>query len=420
MLHINKAGTSRLPDVNEVKDDTDQVIDQVLAELRMEDGIMDEINEEVLKDRKRRRIKKFLIGLGIVALAATVFCLLYFRTYTKARISTSYELSDSGNENYREFAGGVLRYSKDGIALVNRKGDEEWNQSYQIRNPIISTCEDEAAVVADKGANSIVVLGRDGLKGELETTLPVEKVAVSGQGIVCAVLRSGSSPKIICYDTAGNVLVEMTTSLTGTGYPMDVSLSKDGTKLLASFLCTADGKLVTKVRFYDFSEVRDTSGEYEVLAEDYPDILAAAAFFEDNGSAVVADDRVIFYSGGDLPEQVQTVVLTKKIKSVFHGEGYVGLVLKNEGKGGCELCLFNMSGKQVLSEEFLGDYSHAKISGHRIFLYDGRKCLIYTLTGRLRFEGEMENSIMEIFPVIGINKYIALRAGSMDVIRLVQ
>ena len=81
----------------------------------------------------------------------------------------------------------VLKYSKDGIALVNRKGDEEWNQPYQIKNPIVNTWQDEAVVVADKGGNTIMVMDKKGLKGEMQTALPVERVSVSSQGIVCAV-----------------------------------------------------------------------------------------------------------------------------------------------------------------------------------------------------------------------------------------
>ena len=61
-----------------------------------------------------------------------------------------------------------------------------------------------------------------------------------------------------------------------------------------------------------------------------------------------------------------------------------------------------------------------KISGHQIILYDGRKCLIYTRSGLLRFEGEMDIPIMEIFPIFGIHKYIVMQAGEMDVIRLVK
>ncbi|MFR3390864.1 MAG: DUF5711 family protein [[Clostridium] scindens] len=46
----------------------------------------------------------------------------------------------------------------------------------------------------------------DGLKGEIHTTLPIEKINVSEQGIVGAILKNDASAKVMCYDTAGNVL----------------------------------------------------------------------------------------------------------------------------------------------------------------------------------------------------------------------
>ena len=405
----------------DTRDDTDEVIDEVLAELREEDGIMEEIDAQVRKARKRQKIRRIVIAVLILLILVTIFLVIYLETYTSSRIVTTYDVAGSGNVNYEEFGRGILRYSKDGIVLLDRRGDEKWNQSYQIRNPILATYEDQAAAVADKGGNTIVVLDRDGLKGEMQTTLPVEKVVVSGQGIVCAVLKSEPSPKSICYAAAGNPLVELATSLAGTGYPLDVSISGDGTMLLVSYLSVQDGQLSTKVRYYDFSGEKDSQEEYAVTADDYPGMAAASAFFMNaSDSVVVGDDRLLFYTGAAEPELAKTVVLDKKIKSVFHDQRYVGLVLKNEGRSGYELRLYNTSGRQLLSEEFSGDYSNAKISGSQVILYDGRKCNIFTRTGLHRFEGEVSSNIMEIIPVLGVNKYIVMNTGGMEVIRLVK
>ena len=37
-----------------------------------------------------------------------------------------------------------------------------------------------------------MVVQEDGIKGEIETTLPIEKIAVSRQGIVSAILKNES------------------------------------------------------------------------------------------------------------------------------------------------------------------------------------------------------------------------------------
>lgn len=407
--------------VQDTKDVTDAVIDRVLAELRAEDGIQEELEEQVRQHKRSRRIRITVISTLVIVIATASFLVIHLQTYTAARIIAAYENDSDGNVNYRQFADGVLKYSKDGIALVNRKGKENWNQPYQIKNPIIDTYNNDAVVVADKGGNTMVVLDRDGLKGEIQTMLPVEKAVVSAQGIVCAVLKNGTTPKIICYDAAGNLLVEMTTSLTGTGYPMDLGISEDGKLLLVSYLCVQDGGIVTKIRYYNFDGEKDSIQDYEVTADDYAGMAAASAFFiNPKTSVVVGDDRVLFYSGEGKPQLAETVLLNKRIKSVFHSSRYVGLILKNERMAGYELCLFNTSGKKVLSEEFTGDYANVKISGSQVLMYDGKKCSVFTRTGIHKYDGELSSSILEIFPVLGVNKYIVMNADGMEVIRFVK
>ena len=137
-------------------------------------------------------------------------------------------------------------------------------------------------------------------------------------------------------------------------------------------------------------------------------------------SVVVGDDRILFYHGEGRPELEETVILDKRIKSVFHSNRYVGLILKNERKEGYELCLFNTSGKKVLSEDFTGDFSGVKLSGGQVLMYDGKKCSVYTRTGIHKYDGELDSNILEIFPVLGVNKYIVMNANGMEVIRFVK
>ena len=46
------------------------------------------------------------------------------------------------------YQNGVLRYSRDGAAAVDRDGNEMWNGSYDMENPALDICE-KYAVVAD-------------------------------------------------------------------------------------------------------------------------------------------------------------------------------------------------------------------------------------------------------------------------------
>ena len=58
-------------------------------------------------------------------------------------------MGNASDNSYREFAGGVLKYSRDGIAYLDSSGQEQWNQPYQIKNPSLDV-NSQSAAVADK------------------------------------------------------------------------------------------------------------------------------------------------------------------------------------------------------------------------------------------------------------------------------
>lgn len=381
----------------------------------------EEIEKQIKKNRRQRRMKMGLLILVTVAFFVSVFLYIYMQTYTSGKTLTSYHTEQTNNNNYCQFASGVLKYSRDGIAYLNRKSEENWNHPYQIKNPIVETYQ-KAAVVADKGGNYIAVFDEDGLKGEIQTTLPIEKVSVSAQGIVSTLLKNDNAPQIVCYDSAGNILVELKTTFSTTGYPMDISISEDGTLLLVSYMCVIDAEVTTKVVYYDFSGENTLNKEFEAASDTYAGMVAPSVFFVNKSlSVVVGDDRLLFYRQEEgKPKLSQTINLEKEIKSVFYNEKYIGLVLKNEGKAGYELCLYNTSAKKVLSEDFTGDYTNVKIDGRQILMYDGRKCSVFTTTGIHRFDGELQSDILEIFPTMGINRYIVMSENGMEAVRFVK
>ena len=406
--------------VNEPEDPTDKIVEELIKELKDEDALVPDPDAAAREIRNKRRRKNVLIAVVLVAVIIGVYLLVNLQTYGNVRVATTYPITGAGNNNYTEFENGILKYSKDGIAYLNQKGEEEWNQSYQIKTPVVSLGH-SSAVVYDQGGNAIVVFGKDGVKGEIETTMPIEHVAVSKQGIVGAILKNDSSAMVMCYDTAGNVLVEHKTSLSGTGYPMNVALSDDGETMQVLYLYTQKGKIVSKVVYYNFGEDSEDAIDHRVLETEYEDTIMMSGFFmNETISAAIGDNCLAIYDGTSSPKEIVKISIDKEIKSVFHSEAYIGMILKNEEEEGNELRLYNASGKVVLSENFTGEYSNVKISKDQVIMYDGKKCSIFLKSGIQRFEGSMENNILEIVPIAGVNKYIVINTNGMEKVRLVK
>lgn len=402
------------------EEQTDRYINRIVTEMNNGNAAEKELREQMRRKKKRAR-RKMAAGLFfLLAGSAAVFLFIQLQTYTSVTVADTYGNVGTSEGSYEEFEGGVLKYSRDGISYLNQKGEEQWNQPYQIKNPFVKG-NNISGAVADKGGNDIYVFQKDGIKGEIHTTLPIQKIAVSEQGIVCAILKNESVPQVICYDTAGNILVEHKASFSGTGYPIDVSISPDGEVMQVSYLYTQNGKIMSRICYYNFGEEGDGKTDRQVMDKEYEGTIMAEGFFlSQDVSAAVGDNLIVLYKGKEAPEESSVIKIDKKIKSVFHGSRYIGLILKNEGKGGYELRLYNASGKKVLSKDFTGEYSNIKMYGGQIIMYDGRQCSIFMRNGVQKFKGEMNHHILEIFPVSGINKYIVMNANGMEHIRLVK
>lgn len=387
-------------------------------------GIEEELQRELFEGRQQKkkifRRRAVVITAVLVAAVTAVSLFIYLQTYTKVRVSDTFEIGNASDNSYQEFADGVLKYSRDGISYLNQRGEEQWNQPYQIKSPMLDVNR-EAAAVADRGGNTIMIFQPDGLKGEVQTTLPIERISVSGQGIVAAILKNESAPRILCYDAAGNVLVEHKASPGGTGYPLDLSISADGEVLQVVYLVVKDGVMTSRVSYYNFGEAGEEETDHQVTDKEYAGSLMAAGFYiDDTTSAAVGDNCLTIFEGKEKPREKTTVEIKEEIQSVFHSETYIGLVVKEKGKSGYRLCLYSTAGKLLKEIGLEGTYQSYKICGGQVIMCDGRKCSIYLKNGIHRFEGEMDNDILEMFPVGGVNKYIVMNANGMENVRLVK
>lgn len=150
----------------------------------------------------------------MVLLLAAVILIAYFymdyqrKTYSNYSIIEWNELSGMENSNSVSFGGNILRYNKDGVAYVDYTNAQIWNQPYEMGSPMLDV-SDQAAAVADKGGNKIYLFDEKGLTGEIDTVLPIQKIAVSDADTVAVLLKDGSVSRVNYYNKSGEVISEM-------------------------------------------------------------------------------------------------------------------------------------------------------------------------------------------------------------------
>lgn len=378
--------------------------------------------KEIKKKTRRINRKKAERVLSILILVILAICgtwlLVKNQTYGQARKASGYTKELSDTNNFARFANGIVRYNRDGVVFLNRRNEEQWIQPTQLQNPIIEVKEN-AFAVADSGGNNILVFDKDGLKGEIETTLPIEKIAISDQGIVSAILRNEGAPKIMSYDATGNILVEQQASLNSTGYPVALEMSDDGNTLAVSYLYTQGTAVQSRVIYYNFGEAGQSQTDNVVASDEYDGTVMAELFFMGNDRSVaVGDDSFVIYSGRENPKQMKEVKLTQEIKSVFHSDKYIGFIMLNQEKSGYEVCLYDRSGEQIFTREITGDYGNVRLDGDEIIMFEGSRCCIITVTGIIKFQGDLMVDVLEMFRAPGVNRYYVMTVNELRIVYL--
>ena len=381
----------------------------------------DDLSEIMKKVRRFRRakVRRILVLIVLIILAVCgTYLLLKNQSYGHARTASEYSSDISDTSNYAQFSDGIVRYNRDGVAFLNKKNEEQWIQPTQLQNPVI-TVKEESFAVADNGGNSILIFSEEGLKGEIETTLPIEKVAISDQGIVSVLMRNGSTPSIITYDAAGNILAEMQITQGTMGYPTAMEMSDDGNTLAVSYLYLEGANIKSKIIYYNFGEAGKKNEDNIVSSEEYDNTVMADIFFMGGGRSVaVGDNSFVIYRGTDTPEPEKTIVIDQEIQSVFHSDQYIGFILLNQEKSGYEVRLYNRIGEQLISRDIPGKYGNVKIDGDEIIMFDGSRCCIVTATGIIKYEGNLDVDAQEIFRAFGVNRYYVISVDELRVIYL--
>lgn len=123
-----------------------------------------------------------------------------------------------------------------------------------MQKPQVKICGSIIAV-GDINGSKIYIFDKNGNIGIVDTSLAISQIEVAKQGVVAAVLEDNDANYINLYKTDGTKIYTVKTSLAGDGYPLDISISPDAAKLVASYLYVSGETMKTNVVFYNFQKL---------------------------------------------------------------------------------------------------------------------------------------------------------------------
>lgn len=353
-----------------------------------------------------KKNRKIYISVAVVVLAALIMIIVHKiydrnRTFDSYKVEYTMEISDGVDNEFYPYKTGVLKYSSDGMAYIDG-GKEIWNQGFEIKNPVMDICGDYVAI-AEEDSNDINIYNASGEAYKVSASYPVKNLEVSRQGVVAAVLADETANYIEVIAKDGTQIAIGRTVLQGDGYPVDISISEDATKVAASYLAVTSGEIQSKIVFYNYSEVGKNETDRIVGGfNDFEDsLIPDIEFINENTVAAIGDNIIAIYSIDETPSEVARIKVKNEIQSVVYDDKYIALIVKNDESGKNMLQVYDLTGEKVLSQEEEFAYSGIKMSDGNIIMYNDTECKVVSVAGVTKFKYNFTMGITSIVPVSG-------------------
>lgn len=377
------------------------------------------MSQRILRHRLQIIYRTLLTVVLIVAVVIVVVLQIKNRVFESYEVVSSVERKTISDAYTLAFNGNVLTYSRDGANCTDAKGTMLWNQTFEMQNPMIDIAGDKVAF-GDYNGSKVYLLGTEGLIGEINTNMPIRTFCISQSGVVAAVLDGGSVTWIYLFDSQGNEIAYFKNSMENSGYPVTVSISPNGKLVGVSHLMVENGNMLTSVAYYNFDKVGKNNIDNYASGYNYSDEIVMVLKFTDNENAfAVADDRIMFYRGGEKPVMQIENLLKEEIQGVYYNESYVGLSYYDvTGEASYRLDIYNTEGELEDSVKINMDYTDIIFHKDRVIVYNATDCKIHNIGGADIYNGQFDEGVSTMIPTASGTKFLLVTGDSIDTIEL--
>lgn len=381
---------------------------------------VDEMHEKIRVHRRKILKWIFIIVVVLLLLLTVGYLYLQGKVYSKYEVINSVKREDSAGTQFLSFGENILKYGKDGALCIDEKNQLIWNQTYEMQSPIVDVCEGYA-VIAEKKGNQIYIMDAKGKCGEIETTMPIQRVQVANQGAVAILMEQDGTGYLQLYDKEGTFLAEGEVHTENRGYPLDIALSNDGRKMAVSLLDINDGNVKNTITFYNFGSVGQNEIDNIVGTYSYADtVFPKLEFLSNDVMAAFGDQKAVIFEGTQKPQVKKEITLKQEVRSIFYNKAYLGFVFNNDSvKQPYKMSIYNLRGTEERSQTFDTDYSEITfLQNDEICIRNEMECSIYNLRGNRKFHYNFENNIWKVFSTKSSLEYVFMMDGETQKVRL--
>lgn len=368
------------------------------------------------------RIAVLLIVLPVIV-AAVWFGLWYKRQsqpYDDIEIIWNGTLSRNAAIQYIPYSNGYMKVSRDGAEAVNSYGSLAWNVSYDMNQPIVASCREYAAV-GDRGGKIVYMMDGTGALYWKNVPYPICEIETSAIGVTAVRMNDGMADYIQLITLAGEVLVEIKTLENKDGFPLDMALSEDGTKLVTSYLTLDNTKAGGWLSFYNFGEVGQNYSNNLAGVFKYDEVVPEVRFMDNDTVCAFRKEAVAIYTMPELPEPVAEIPCAQPILRADVSRDYLAVVTDNTVNGTvARVQVYDKKAQLCFDRNIAEEFDAVLLSGEDIVFYNSSACLVMNLSGALKFNGTLGGLVIkEIMPVGEKDKLIVFGETDVSTIRMI-
>ena len=389
------------------------------------------LRADELKKKKKKKSKLILI-LGVIGIMIIlgIAIILHRETavYTSYKVEDSIELTNVKESKFIKYKNGVLKYNRDGAEAIASNGTVLWNVPYSMKKPIADV-EGSYAVIADMGSYDLYIVNGSGTTNVITTTEPIVEVVIASQGVTAVLMGNSTADYISLYDmdsvNGQESILDVKTLVATDGFPIDIGLSKDGHKLVTSYLAVDDDNdgVVSKVTFHNFGEFG--SNQIDNLVGFYSDyrgeVIPKVEFLTNETVVAYRDTGFTLYSIKEVPREITRETYSEKIHSICYNDKYIGVILDGTNNTQArKVILYDLVGKKILEKEVNFNFQNVSIIEDQIVFYNSTECNIMNIDGSMKFYSQFHTNVSSLYQASGSNEFLLVTDVGLDKIQLIK
>ncbi len=426
--HLIRSMKDKFRSSKEGEEQPDNIVEMPeKADFRREEEVdEDEQAEWRSRNRMDGRLPKIVAVIVVIIILAGIYMIFADRGYNGYEVVEETGVKNASMLDYAPYQNSLLKFSKDGATYVDEKGKAVWNETFAMKMPTADV-SGEYAAIADMNGNDVYIFNTQGKVSNTTMPYKVCDIAVASQGEFAVILEDEKVNYINIYDKNGEQISEIQTTIDKSGYPMDMDLSSDGTKLFSTYLYLDGVDVKNGLAAYNFGPVGVNENADRLMGgyqlEDT--LVPKVEFLDNNTICAFGDNQIILYSMREKPSEKARIALKSEVQSVIYNDKYVGIVIsneeetkKNEEKAPYVLELYNTNGRKVMTQKIDFSYENVRMTKDEIVFTGGTECRIYTVKGKLKFSYTFSKNVVDMVPTGYSSRYIVLYDSGSEVVRL--